>query len=71
MLFKAENIVKHYGENLILKNATLVVESGTCVSIMGESGSGKSTLLSILGLLQLPDAGVVEIDGKTASSLSI
>jgi len=71
MLFKAENIVKHYDGNLILKNATLVVESGTCVSIMGESGSGKSTLLSILGLLQLPDDGVVEIDGRAASSLPI
>lgn len=71
MLFKAENIVKHYDGKLVLKKATLAVESGTCVSIMGESGSGKSTLLSILGLLQLPDDGEIEIDGKAVSSLSI
>ena len=45
----AENIVKSYNSELVLKNINLEIRDGEFVSIMGESGSGKSTLLSILG----------------------
>jgi putative ABC transport system ATP-binding protein len=46
-----------------LRDANLVVRQGEHVAITGPSGSGKSTLLNLLGLLDRPTAGTLEIDG--------
>ncbi|QDU88292.1 Lipoprotein-releasing system ATP-binding protein LolD [Pirellulimonas nuda] len=52
------------GEPLVvLRGATLAMEPGDSLAIVGPSGSGKSTLLSILGALDPPTAGRVELDG--------
>lgn len=48
-------------ETLALSNVNMVVERGEFVSIMGPSGCGKSTLLNIIGLLDRPTVGKVEI----------
>src|ERR1700704_1403165 len=48
----------------------LVVEEGECVAVMGPSGSGESTLLSLVGALELPSAGSVEVLGVELSSSS-
>jgi putative ABC transport system ATP-binding protein len=53
-----------------LDRATLAVEKGEYLSIMGPSGSGKSTLLNILGLLDRPDEGSYCIDGRDTTALS-
>ena len=53
-----------------LDRATLAVEKGEYLSIMGPSGSGKSTLLNILGLLDRPDEGTYCIDGRDTTALS-
>ena len=50
-------------ETVALENVNLEVEKGEFLSIMGPSGCGKSTLLNIMGLLDLPTSGVVEIEG--------
>jgi len=52
----------------VLKNLNLQVASGEAVSIVGPSGSGKTTLLNILGALDQPTAGSVEIDGDDIAS---
>lgn len=47
----------------VLKGAFLQVQDGESVAVLGPSGSGKSTLLHILGTLDAPTSGSVEIDG--------
>lgn len=55
---------------LALNQIHLNITSGEYVSIMGPSGSGKSTLLNIIGLLDQPDAGRYELDGKIVTELT-
>ncbi len=63
-----KNIQKVYQtdtiETLALDNINLRVGEGEFVSIMGPSGCGKSTLLNIIGLLDMPNEGLVEIAGE-------
>ncbi len=54
----------------ILRAVDLQFEPGDSVAILGPSGSGKSTLLSILGLLESPTAGTVELGGVTPHQLA-
>ena len=48
-------------ETLALENVNLEVEKGEFISIMGPSGCGKSTMLNIMGLLDTPTSGTIEI----------
>ncbi len=54
----------------ILRGVDLDIEVGDHVSIVGRSGSGKSTLLNILGLIDSPTSGLVEIDDTPLERLS-
>ena len=73
-LINIENISKVYRtetvETLALDNVSLTVDKGEFVSVMGPSGCGKSTLLNIIGILDTPTSGKVEIDGTEVSKMS-
>jgi len=70
---KLDNLSKTYpfsgGYIQALKKACLAVKKSEFIAIMGPSGSGKSTLLSILGAMNPPTAGTLEIDGINVYSL--
>lgn len=57
-------------ETQALDNVNLEVEKGSFVSIMGPSGCGKSTLLNIMGLLDNPTSGQVEIASVVANNMN-
>lgn len=62
----------HMGDQEIraLDHIDLQIASGEYVSIMGPSGSGKSTLLNVIGLLDRPDSGRYQLDGRDVTDLS-
>ena len=70
MILKAKNIVKSYGELSILRGLDMSVDNAEIVSIVGSSGAGKTTLLQILGTLDNPDNGILEINGINPFQLS-
>ncbi len=53
-----------------VNDVSFAVPEGQFVSIIGKSGSGKTTLLSLLGTLEKPSSGHIEIDGKDITTLS-
>ena len=69
-MLEAKNIKKSYGDLQILKGVDLTVKKGEIVSIVGASGAGKSTLLHIIGTLDQPDAGKLQINNTEITSLS-
>jgi lipoprotein-releasing system ATP-binding protein len=69
-MLKAKGIKKSYGKLQILKGVDLEVSKGEIITIVGPSGAGKSTLLHIIGTLDKPDQGELEINGVVIKSLS-
>ncbi len=68
MLIRAKDLSKSYQMDKVtihaLQNVSLDIAEGEFISLMGPSGAGKSTLLHILGCLDNPDQGSVEIHGQ-------
>jgi lipoprotein-releasing system ATP-binding protein len=69
-MIQAKNLHKHYQQLHVLKGVSLNIEKGEIVSIVGKSGAGKSTLLHLLGTLDRPDQGEIEIAGQAIHNLS-
>lgn len=73
-IIKLTNVNKVYHtseiETQALDNINLEINDGEFVSIMGPSGCGKSTLLNVMGLLDKPTSGTVELNGQSTAGLS-
>lgn len=69
MLVRVNDIHKSYGTVQVLKGVSMHVSTSEIISIVGASGAGKTTLLQILGTLETPDKGTVEINGQSVHQL--
>ena len=73
-VIQLRNIEKVYQtktiETVALSQVNLSIQRGEFVSVMGPSGCGKSTLLSLMGLLDEPSSGTIEVDGRPVASYS-
>lgn len=71
---RLENVVKTYsmGESEVhaLQGISFKIEQGEFLSIMGPSGSGKSTCMNMIGCLDRPTSGLVEINGKETAKMT-
>jgi putative ABC transport system ATP-binding protein len=74
VMIQLQNIKKVYRtdtvETLAINDISLTINKGEFLSIMGPSGCGKSTLLNIIGLLDKPTSGSIQIDGQSTEKLS-
>ena len=72
-LLEVSGLCKTYGAGdtavHALRNVSFSVDRGEFVAIVGQSGSGKSTLLNMIGALDTPSAGTVQIDGRDIFSM--
>lgn len=72
-ILKVQDLCKIYGTGdtkvEALKNVSFTVAKGEFISVIGPSGSGKSTLLNMIGALDDPTSGKVEIDGRDIGTM--
>ena len=66
-MYSLKNIEKSFDGNQILKGVSLDIEKNKTTVLIGPSGSGKTTLLRCINLLEIPDSGVVELNGASMS----
>ncbi len=73
-VLRAENLTKIYSRGServeALRGVSFRIESGEFVSIVGQSGAGKTTLLNLIGCMDTPTDGTLEVDGQPVSRLS-
>ena len=67
-VYRARGVARHYRSGAdrirVLEGLDLEIGSGEIVAVVGASGVGKSTLLHVLGLLDRPDEGTLELEGR-------
>jgi putative ABC transport system ATP-binding protein len=69
IVLKAADLTKSYGSTPALQGASLEVERGEILALMGPSGSGKSTMLHCLAGIFTPDSGEVWFDGRRVDTM--
>ena len=63
-MIKIRHLQKSFGQVQVLKDISTEIRKGECVCVIGPSGSGKSTFLRCINLLDQPDGGSIEVDGR-------
>ena len=68
-MIKVSNVHVSFDKLQVLKGINLDISKGEIVSIIGSSGAGKTTLLQVVGTLEEPDSGTIEINDTDISIL--
>src|SRR5205807_5466336 len=72
-MLKVSNVTKEFssgdGKVVAVHDVSFEVEPGQFASIVGRSGSGKSTLLALVGALDKPTAGTIQVDGEDITAV--
>ncbi|PLT29873.1 methionine ABC transporter ATP-binding protein [Peribacillus deserti] len=69
-MIRLHNVSKHFSQFQAIKSVSLTINKGEIHGIIGASGAGKSTLLRLMNLLEIPDRGEVEVNGKTLTHMT-
>jgi fructose transport system ATP-binding protein len=64
VIFKAQGIVKRYGQVTALDGVDFELRAGEILAVIGDNGAGKSSLIKVLSGAVVPDEGTMELDGK-------
>ncbi|WP_083654829.1 ABC transporter ATP-binding protein [Burkholderia sp. SRS-W-2-2016] len=67
---RLKGVSRSYGQVQALANLDLDVQAGEMLAIVGPSGSGKTTLLNLIGLLDKPSTGEIDVQGEPTSRLT-
>ena len=70
-IVRFERVSLSYGENQVLKDFSLEVPRGQCLTIIGSSGCGKTTMLKMINGLLTPDTGRILVDGQDISQTDL
>ena len=73
LMYQLTNVTKLYAKGRrtvpAVRDLSLVIRDGEWLAIQGRTGHGKSTLLNLLGMLDRPTSGTIEMDGKDLTRL--
>ncbi|PWU47921.1 macrolide ABC transporter ATP-binding protein [Micromonospora globispora] len=70
VMIEARNVMFSFGKTPALRGASIAVDAGEILAVMGPSGSGKSTLLHCLAGILVPDSGEILFDGARVDSMT-
>ena len=65
-----DHVVRTYDRTSVINDVSFVIEPGELVALTGPSGSGKTTLLQLIGSLDRPTAGSIQVDGQAVEHLT-
>ncbi|WP_216380407.1 ABC transporter ATP-binding protein [Arcanobacterium phocae] len=69
-ILRVDNLRKTFGQRIILDQLSFAVPAGSSLAITGPSGCGKSTLLNIIGMLEAPTSGTIQLNGRTLPKIN-
>jgi len=70
-ILDAKNIVKVFGNNIILDNINIKIPKGSIFGLLGPNGAGKTTLMRIINQIIAPDSGNLFFDGKKLEKIHV
>lgn len=71
MIIKTDNLVKSYSSRQVVDGVSISVEQGSVVGLLGPNGAGKTTTFYMIVGIEKPNSGIVTLDGKDISALSM